>query len=35
VRAVEIRSDADAKMHQEVERLEGMIDNLRGAPPAK
>jgi len=32
---VEIRSSADAKMQQEVERLEGMIDNLRGAPPAK
>ena len=35
VRAVESRVGADAKMHQEVERLEGMIDNLRGAPPAK
>ena len=34
VRAVESRVGADAKMHQEVERLEGMIDNLRGAPPA-
>ena len=35
VRAVEARVGTDAKMHQEVERLEGMIDNLRGAPPAK
>jgi len=35
VRAVETRVGADAKMHQEVERVEGMIDNLRGAPPRK
>lgn len=35
VRAVETRVGTDAKMHQEVERLEGMIDNLRDAPPAK
>ncbi len=35
VRAVETRVGADAKMHQEVERLEGMIDNLRKEPASK
>ena len=35
VRAVETRVGADAKMHQEVERLEGMIDNLRKTPGKK
>jgi hypothetical protein len=35
VRAVETRVGADAKMHQEVERLEGLIDNLRKTPGKK
>jgi len=33
VRAVEARVGTDAKMHQEVERLEDMIDNLRERAP--
>ncbi|MBU0826556.1 MAG: hypothetical protein KKE41_01515 [Gammaproteobacteria bacterium] len=32
VRAVETRVGADAKMHEEVERLEGMIDSIRPSP---
>ncbi|MNT97064.1 hypothetical protein D3C72_2392960 [compost metagenome] len=32
VRAVETRVGADAKMHEEVERLEGMIDSIRPTP---
>ncbi len=34
VRAIETRMGADAKLHQEVERLEQMFDSLPHAPNA-